>query len=69
MGHHISQKGIEADGKKVEKVLDWPIPRSASEVRGFLGLVHYISNFLPALAKHTQILNTLTMEEAEKSFV
>lgn len=69
LGHHISQKGIEADGKKVEKVLDWPIPRSASEVCRFLGLVCYISNFLPALAKHTQILNALTMKEAEKSFV
>ncbi|THG94041.1 hypothetical protein EW026_g7348 [Hermanssonia centrifuga] len=68
LGHYISANGIEANNKKVEKILDWPIPRSASDVRAFLGLVRYISNFLPALAHHTLILNTLTTKEAEKDF-
>ncbi|THG92770.1 hypothetical protein EW026_g8249 [Hermanssonia centrifuga] len=68
LGHYISANGIEADNKKVEKILDWPVPRSASDVRSFLGLVRYISNFLPSLAQHTLILNTLTTKEAEKDF-
>ncbi|PSS03898.1 hypothetical protein PHLCEN_2v3942, partial [Hermanssonia centrifuga] len=68
LGHYISAKGIEADRKKVEKILDWPIPRSVSDVRAFLGSVRYISNFLPALARHTAILNSLTTKEAEKDF-
>lgn len=25
LGHHISQRGIEADPKKVERILNWPI--------------------------------------------
>lgn len=69
LGHHISQCGIEADGLKVDKVLSWPEPRSVKEVRSFLGLVRYIANFLPALADHTRILNTLTTKEAEKNFL
>ncbi|THG93880.1 hypothetical protein EW026_g7473 [Hermanssonia centrifuga] len=61
--------GIQADNAKVEKILDWPVPRSASEVRAFLGLVRYISNFLPALSCHTLVLNTLTTKEADKQFL
>jgi len=33
LGHTISQKGIEADGKKVERILNWPRPKSATDVR------------------------------------
>ena len=58
LGHKISQKGIEADGSKVDKILDWPIPKNASEVRTFLGLVHYLNAFL------TQ----LTTKECDKRF-
>ncbi|THG93543.1 hypothetical protein EW026_g7717 [Hermanssonia centrifuga] len=68
LGHYILATGIEADNKKVEKILDWPVPRSASDVRSFLGLVRYISNFLPSLARHTLVLNTLTTKEADKDF-
>ena len=38
LGHKISQKGIEADDSKVDKILQWPVPKSASDVRAFLGL-------------------------------
>jgi hypothetical protein len=68
LGHKISQKGVEACDSKVEKVLNWPRPRSATEVKGFLGLVRYIAAFLPKLAQHTVILNPLTSNEAKKKF-
>ncbi|PSS37019.1 hypothetical protein PHLCEN_2v1132 [Hermanssonia centrifuga] len=68
LSHYISANGIEANGKKVEKIQNWPLPRCASDVRAFLGLVRYISNFLPALAQHTSVLNSLTTKEAEKDF-
>jgi len=60
LGHHISTCGIEADNKKVDRILNWLQPKSTSEVRGFLGLVHYIAAFLPSLADHTGILTELT---------
>lgn len=68
LGHHISRRGIEADGLKIDSVLSWPTPRSATHVRSFLGLVRYIAAFLPALAQHTRVLNQLTTKEAEKDF-
>jgi hypothetical protein len=68
LGHHINARGIEADTKKVDRILNWPVPKSTSEVRGFLGLVRYIAAFLPALADHTAILTELTTKDSEKKF-
>ena len=39
LGYRISQQGIEACSSKVDKILNWPTPRTASDVRSFLGLV------------------------------
>ena len=68
LGHHISVRGIESDNKKVDRILNWPIPKSATEVRGFLGLVRYIAAFLPKIADHTGVLTELTTKESEKKF-
>lgn len=68
LGHHISSRGIEPNSSKIERVLNWPVPKSATEVRSFLGLVQYISVFLPKLAEHTRILTPLTTKDAKKSF-
>lgn len=68
LGHRISQQGIEVDDKKVLKIIDWPIPKSATEVRCFLSLVRYLSAFLPKLAFQSEVLNELTTKAAEKCF-
>jgi hypothetical protein len=38
-------------------------------MQSFLGLVHYISAFLPKLAKHTLVLTPRTTKEAKKDFL
>ncbi|TDL13277.1 hypothetical protein BD410DRAFT_686267, partial [Rickenella mellea] len=38
------------------------------EVRSFLGLVRYISIYLPKLADHTRVLTPLTTKESHRSF-
>src|ERR1700683_5131870 len=68
LGHHISARGVEAHSSKVDKILQWPTPKSSTDVRAFLGIVRYISNFLPKLADHTSILTPLTMKDARKHF-
>jgi hypothetical protein len=68
LGHRISQQGIEACSSKVDKILNWPTPKNATDVRSFLGLVRYISVFLPHLADHTTVLTPLTTKECDKNF-
>jgi hypothetical protein len=68
LGHHISEWGIEADSSKVTRILNWLAPRTAKHVRQFLGLVHYISTFLPCPAEHMTILTPLTRKECNTVF-
>ena len=68
LGHKISQNGIEADAMKVNKILNWPTPKSATDVRRFLGLVRYLASFLPKLAVQTEILTALTLKSCERDF-
>jgi hypothetical protein len=68
LGHHISERGIEPDPKKIECIVNWPIPKSSTDVRGFLGLVRYVANFLPLLADHTRILTPLTHKSSNVKF-
>ena len=44
LGHVVSKDGIQPDPRNVKSVQDWPIPRSATEVRAFLGLCSYYGN-------------------------
>ena len=68
LGHHISARGIEPQSSKCDKIMKWPKPRSATDVRSFLGLVRYIVGFLPKLADHTVVLTPLTTKDSHKLF-
>lgn len=68
LGHHISERGIEADPKKVERILNWLTPANSTDVCAFLGLVHYMVDFLLMLAEHTHILTPLTHKSADSEF-
>ncbi|RXW11428.1 hypothetical protein EST38_g14427, partial [Candolleomyces aberdarensis] len=68
LGHVISADGVRPDGQKVEKIKHWPLPKSATDVRKFLGLVCYLASFLPNLAKHTEVLFRLTTKDCDAEF-
>ncbi|KAL0537046.1 hypothetical protein IC582_026014 [Cucumis melo] len=46
LGHVVSAKGVSVDPQKVEAVVNWERPASATEVRSFLGLARYYSRFI-----------------------
>ncbi|KAJ2912750.1 hypothetical protein MD484_g7661, partial [Candolleomyces efflorescens] len=68
LGHVIDRNGLHADGSKVDKVANWPVPKSVKDVRAFLGLVRYLAAFLPTLAQHTAILDPLTSSALKNDF-
>ncbi|SCV73813.1 BQ2448_6243 [Microbotryum intermedium] len=64
LGHIISQNGITADQSKVDRIVEWPHPRTVTKLRGFLGLVQYLRKFINGLTQHTKPLSDLTLKNA-----
>ncbi len=59
VGHIVSEKGIEADPGKVEKVVNWPTPQNAEEVRQFVGFAGYYRKFVQDFSQVAKPLTDL----------
>ena len=55
MGMLLSEKGIGPTADRVKAVLEVEEPKSASDVRSFLGLANYSSRFIPHFATFTSV--------------
>ena len=77
LGHIVDKDGIMVDPAKIEAVRDWPVPKSATEVRSFLGLAGYYRRFVEGFSKIAVPLTELTRknqkfvwtDRCEKSFL
>ena len=49
LGFLVSDRGIKVDPSKIKVILDMPPPKSEKEIRGFLGRLHHISQFIAKL--------------------
>ena len=49
LGFLMSDRRIEVDPSKIKAILEMPPPRSEKEIRGFLGRLQYISQFIVKL--------------------
>jgi hypothetical protein len=60
LGHVISKEGIAVDPSKVEAVVAWERPKTATEIRSFVGLAGYYRRFIEGFAKIVAPLTNLT---------
>ena len=60
LGHLVSERGFEPLPEKLESIHKMPAPRTAKEVKQFLGLIGYYRKFVPRFADISRPLTKLT---------
>jgi len=63
LGHIIDDQGLRASPEKIARIEAWATPKNKKQLREFLGVVNYISQFVPHLASITGPLTSLTGTE------
>ena len=60
LGHLVSERGFEPLPEKLESICKMPAPRTAKELKQFLGLIGYYRKFVPHFADISRPLTKLT---------
>ena len=66
LGHIVSKDGVETDPKKIQVILDWPVPQTVYDVRSFLGFTNYYRKFMFRYSQIAKPLNGLISGENAK---
>ena len=65
IGHVTSKDGLSVDPAKVKAILGMPAPEDRAAVQRLLGMVQYLTKFLPRLAEITKPLRDLTQKDKQ----
>ena len=64
MGHIVSHEGVKVDPNKIKAMMDWLIPKTLNNLRGFLGLIGYYHKFVWNYGIIEVPITTLTKKDA-----
>jgi hypothetical protein len=59
LGLVVNGNGVRKDPKKIQAVLDWPAPKSISDVQAFVGFASFYRRFIPGFSHLASPLNAL----------
>ncbi|UYV78642.1 K02A2.6-like, partial [Cordylochernes scorpioides] len=65
LGHIVISEGIKPDNRKIEAVLNFPIPKNIEMLRSFLGTCGFLRKFIPNFSKLAEPLNNLTRKNVK----
>ena len=60
LGHTVSHGGVKVDPKKIKSMMEWNIPKTLKNLRGFLALIGYFHKFVRNYGRIETPLTTLT---------
>jgi hypothetical protein len=64
LGHVINSKGIKPDESKIASIVNMSTPKNKKELEVLLGMITYISKFIPNLSELTASLRSLLTKNA-----
>ncbi|GFW05216.1 retrovirus-related Pol polyprotein from transposon 297 [Trichonephila clavipes] len=65
VGQNISKSGIKSDPDHIKAIVEIPTPKSKTEVRRLLGMMNFLSKFIPNVSKVTAPLREIIHENVE----
>nr|GEY74155.1 putative reverse transcriptase domain-containing protein [Tanacetum cinerariifolium] len=65
LGHVIDSQGIHMDPAKIDSIKDWASPKTATEIRQFLGLAGYYRRFIEGFSKIARPMTKLTQNKVK----
>ena len=60
LGHIIGAKGVQVHQEKIKSIMEWPTPKTLTELRGFLGICMYYRKFVKGFSQLCAPLIDLT---------
>ncbi len=63
LGHVVSEEGTKLDPGKVDAVMHFPIPKTVTNIRSFLGLTRYYRNYVRGYSRLAAPLFELTKKD------
>lgn len=59
LGHKFNASGMQADDSKVKAIMEIPYPSDRKSLERFLGMVNYLSKFIPNYSESVNVLRSL----------
>jgi len=68
LGVIIGEDGVRMEKKKMQGVIEWPVPKGVKDIQKFLGLANYYRWFVKDFAKIAKPLHEITRKETKWSW-
>ncbi len=69
VGHVFTDAGLKADSRKIEAILNMPEPTDVQGLQRYLGMVNYLSKYIPHLSEIAAPLRQLTHKNIHWSWM
>lgn len=63
LGHIVTPEGVKPNPDKIQKILDWPLPKTEKEIKSFLGMTGFYRRFVKDYSKLVKPMSKYTKKD------